>query len=275
MSDILIRKPPPQWKVPAPSLMARVRHKLASHLPVAPFNATSSAPVVSFTFDDVPLSAATEGAALIEEAGARATYYVSGGLMGQRTEDWEVIGPGMVIDLHARGHEIGCHSHSHARADMLSPAAIETDIVRNRQALRAIEPSLTLENFAYPYGQINYGWKKRLNGHFRSSRGIRPRINAGPTDAQFLHAVPLIDREIDEGGIDRAFEQAAKARGWLIFYSHDVTASPSPYGCTPKLLRHALRAAARFGVRIDTVGAALNRIGARISALWLMSLPLI
>jgi peptidoglycan/xylan/chitin deacetylase (PgdA/CDA1 family) len=275
MSDILTRNTPPQWKMAVPSLMARVRHKLASHLPVAPFNATSEAPVVSFTFDDVPLSAATEGAALIEEAGARATYYISGGLMGQRTEEWEVIGPDRMIDLHASGHEIGCHSHSHSRADMLSPAAIEADIARNHQALRAIEPSLPLENFAYPYGQTNYGWKKRLNRHFRSSRGIRPRINAGATDAQFLHAVPLINRDVDEGGVERAFEQAAKAKGWLIFYSHDVTASPSPYGCTPKLLRHALKTAERFGVRIDTVGAALNRIGARISAVWLMSLPLI
>ena len=87
--------------------------------------------------------------------------------------------------------------------------------------------------------------------------------------------MPLINRDVDEGGIERAFEQAAKAKGWLIFYSHDVTASPSPYGCTPKLLRHALKTAERFGVRIDTVGAALNRIGARISAVWLMSLPLI
>jgi hypothetical protein len=40
-------------------------------------------------------------------------------------------------------------------------------------------------------------------------------------------------------------------------------------------MRHALKAAERFGVRIDTVNAALNRIGARISTLWLMSLPLI
>jgi peptidoglycan/xylan/chitin deacetylase (PgdA/CDA1 family) len=276
MSDTLTKNmPPPGWKVAGPSLMARVQHKLATHLPVAPFNASSGAPAVSFTFDDVPVSAATQGAALMEEAGARATYYISGGLLGQRTDEWEVIGADAVIGLHARGHEIGCHSHSHARADMLTPAQIEADIARNHQGLRAIEPSLPLENFAYPYGQTSFAWKKRLNRHFRSSRGIRPRINVGPTDAQFLHSVPLVDREIDEGGIDRAFEQTVKSNGWLIFYSHDVTANPSAYGCTPRLMRHALKAAERFGVRIDTVSAALNRIGARISTLWLMSLPLI
>jgi peptidoglycan/xylan/chitin deacetylase (PgdA/CDA1 family) len=276
MSETLTKKmPPPQGKEALPSLIARVRHKLATHLPVAPFNATSDAPSVSFTFDDVPVSAATQGAGLLEDAGVRGTYYVAGGLLGQTTEEWQVIGPDAVVDLHARGHEIGCHSHSHTRADLMSAAAIEADIARNHQCLRAIESSLPLENFAYPYGQTTYAWKRRLNSHFRSSRSIRPRINMGPTDAQFLHAVPLIDREIDEGGIDRAFETAARDKGWLIFYSHDVTGAPSPYGCTPRLMRHALKAAERFGVKIETVNAALTRIGARISTLWLMSIPLI
>ena len=68
---------------------------------------------------------------------------------------------------------------------------------------------------------------------------------------------------------------AVEGKGWLIFYSHDVAGTPSLYGCTPRLMRHALKAAERFGVQIDTVNAALTRIGARISALWLMSLPLI
>jgi peptidoglycan/xylan/chitin deacetylase (PgdA/CDA1 family) len=276
MSDTLTKKmPPPQGKEAMPSLLARVRHKLATHLPVAPFNATSDTPSVSFTFDDVPVSAATQGADLLEEAGARGTYYIAGGLLGLKTDEWQVIGPEAVIDLHARGHEIGCHSHSHTRADRMSPGAIEADIARNHACLRAIEPSLLLKNFAYPYGQTTYAWKKRLNGHFRSSRSVRPRINSGPTDAQFLHAVPLVDREIDEAGIDRAFETAARDKGWLIFYSHDVATSPSAYGCTPRLMRHALKAAERFGVRIETVNAALTRIGARISTLWLMSIPLI
>ena len=271
MSDILTRKPPPHWKVPAPSLMARVRHKLASHLPVAPFNATSGAPVVSFTFDDVPLSAATEGAALIEEAGARATYYVSGGLMGQRTEDWEVIGPGMVIDLHARGHEIGCHSHSHGRADRMNGAVIQADILRNRALLKGIEPGLPLENFAYPFGLGTLAWKLRLKKHFRSSRSVRPDLNHGATDAQYLNALPLIDRQMDTGRIDRAYEAAARKKAWIIFYSHDVAERPSDYGCRPGLLRYALRAAERFGLKVETVSNALTRIG----QVWLLAMPLI
>lgn len=60
--------------------------------------------------------------------------------------------------------------------------------------------------------------------------------------------MPLIDREIDREGIDRAFDETLDKNGWLIFYSHDVETTPSPYGCSPELLRHALDAAVRRNV---------------------------
>jgi peptidoglycan/xylan/chitin deacetylase (PgdA/CDA1 family) len=259
----LIEKQPPARPEDVPSLLERMRHRLARHVPVAPFNATSDVPSVSFTFDDAPVSAATEGAALLEEAGGRATYYISSGLMGQRDEFWDVVGADGVVDLHARGHEIGCHGHSHARADWMRPDAIEADVLRNRALLKAVEPALPLRNFAYPYGHANLGWKRRLSRHFQSSRSIWPSLNAGSVDSQFLHAAPLINREMDEDALDRAFEAAARRKGWMIFYSHDVARDHSIYGCSPALLRYALNAAARFGVRVETVDAALARLAAR------------
>jgi hypothetical protein len=69
-------------------------------------------------------------------------------------------------------------------------------------------------------------------------------------------------RNIDGEGIDRVYDGLVDANGWLIFYGHDVTAEPSPFGCTPSLLRHALDAAAKRGVAIMTVAGALNAAGA-------------
>ncbi|MCK1513398.1 hypothetical protein IVB22_12640 [Bradyrhizobium sp. 190] len=40
-------------------------------------------------------------------------------------------------------------------------------------------------------------------------------------------------------------DEAQTNNGWLIFYGHDVTDRPSPYGCSPALLAHALEAALR------------------------------
>jgi hypothetical protein len=152
---------------------------------------------------------------------------------------------------------------------------MQADILRNRALLQDIDPSLPLENFAYPYGLSTLAWKNRLKRYFRSSRGIRPCLNEGLTDAQYLHAVPLIDREIDAGGIDRIFAEAARKKAWLIFYSHDVADRPSDYGCSPGVLRHALRSAQRFGLKIETVNAALSRIATRIGQVWLLAMPLV
>jgi len=275
MSALVRKQPPPEDAHPPLGMLARFRHRIASRLTVLPFNATSDTPAVSFTFDDVPVSAGTEGAALLEEAGGRATYYVAGGLLGMQVHHWQVMDADAVVDLHARGHEIGCHSHSHKRADEISTAQFAADIDRNHALLRAVEPSLPLENFAYPYGYANLAWKRQLKGRFASSRGIRPRINHGKTDAQFLQSLPLINREINEGQIDRAFEETARRKGWLIFYSHDVAIGPSDYGCSPRLLRHALKAAESFGVKIETVKAALTRIGGQVGTAWILAFPIL
>jgi hypothetical protein len=46
--------------------------------------------------------------------------------------------------------------------------------------------------------------------------------------------------------------------GWLIFYGHDVTERPSPYGCSPALLAHALEAASRRNFPVLTMAEAMR-----------------
>jgi hypothetical protein len=70
--------------------------------------------------------------------------------------------------------------------------------------------------------------------------------------------MPLIDRQMTRGGIDRAFDEAATNNGWLIFYGHDVTERPSPYGCSPDLLNHALESASRRKIPALTMAEALR-----------------
>ncbi len=133
------------------------------------------------------------------------------------------------------------------------------EIELNRRYLEGLDSSIRLENFAYPYGIASLTRKGQLANTFRSSRGILPGVNSGSIDLHFLRATPLVNDHIDEDGIDRVFDEAIETGGWLIFYGHDVVAKPSPYGCTPNLMRHALRAAARRKLPILTVAEALHR----------------
>jgi peptidoglycan/xylan/chitin deacetylase (PgdA/CDA1 family) len=62
----------PAWS----SLKARIGNRLARHLRPQPFRLRNDGPMVSFTFDDAPISASTRGAGMLEEYDARGTFYV-------------------------------------------------------------------------------------------------------------------------------------------------------------------------------------------------------
>ena len=244
------------------SLGARVSNRLARHLYAAPLQLSDTGPMVSFTFDDVPDSAATIGAPMLEEYDARGTFYIAGGLVDEWSGHWTGISADNIVGLHRKGHEIGCHTFSHTRTTDLGAAAMNAEMEKNRRYLLALAPSIRLENFAYPFGFASVSRKRQLAKAFRSARSILPGVNSGTVDRQFLRSVPLIERYIDCEGIDRAFDEAVAKNGWLIFYSHDVEATPSPFGCSPALLRHALEAASRRKVPILSVAHALRRAGA-------------
>jgi peptidoglycan/xylan/chitin deacetylase (PgdA/CDA1 family) len=248
----------PTW----PALKARVSNRLARHFRAEPLRLSGDAPMVSFTFDDVPLSAATIGASMLEDFGGRGTFYVSGSLVSQSSGHWDGIGADGIVALHRMGHEIACHTFSHRRAIELDAAAMAAEIAQNQRYFRELDASIRLENFAYPYGLASVSLKGQLKDTFRSSRGILPGANSGTIDLQFLRATPLINQHIDESGIERAFDETVATGGWLIFYGHDVASTPSPYGCTPALLRHALDAAKRSNIPLVTVAEALRRAGA-------------
>ena len=245
----------PSWS----NFRARVSNRLARHLFAAPMQLRNKQPMVSFTFDDIPVSAATVGAPMLEDFGGCGTFYIAGGLVNRSTDQGDGIDPDGIVKLRRSGHEIACHTFSHQRAIDLGATAMATELAQNRRFLEGLDASIKLENFAYPYGLATVASKRQLTKSFRSARGILPGVNSGTIDLQFLRSTPLIDKDIDCAGIDRVVDEAVATNGWLIFYTHDVADAPSPWGCTPALLRYALNAAKRCNMPMVSVADALQR----------------
>ena len=241
---------------------AKVSHRLATHVRVDRVRLRNDSPMVTFTFDDLPKSAATTGARILDAHDARGTFYISGGLVGTTSPQWDFVEDDDIMALHARGHEIGCHTFSHRRACDLDAASLADEVERNRRYFASIDPSIEIANFAYPFGYGSIGRKRQLRTTFQSCRSIVPGVNRGTVDLQFLRANPLIDSRIDRGAIDRALAQAQIHNGWLIFYTHDVADEPSPYGCSPALLTYALEAASRRNIPVRNMAEALLCAGA-------------
>lgn len=214
-------------------------------------------PTVSFTLDDIPVSAATVGARLLEERGVRGSFYVSADIAGQDTENYRLACLEQIVALSRAGHEIGCHTAHHLRVGEVGLAAYLRDVDRNAQVLEPLVGKPT--TFAYPFGTMGLRAKMALQNRFDVCRGIHGAIAAGSYDRGRLDAVALENATIGESGIDALLDAAVRREGWLTFYSHDVSREPTRFGVTPELFAYAVDAALRRGCRVDTVRGVLAR----------------
>ena len=244
----------------------RVLRKAARLSRSKPFAMRNTAPLVSFTFDDVPASAYTNGAAILEQNGVRGTFYIAAGTLGKMDKDWQVIDREQVRALHDRGHEIGCHTFSHVGVDTLDARMLDEECRRNREVLRELCAGLDVTNFCYPFGRVSLPRKLQLDDRFDSCRGIFEGINAGVVDLALLRVIELYDRTLTRDKLERALRETRARNGWLIFYTHDVAEPPSWIGSSLRLLQEAIEAVQAENMRCLTIRDALAAIGYRRTA---------
>jgi peptidoglycan/xylan/chitin deacetylase (PgdA/CDA1 family) len=245
------------------SLGTRISHRLSRHIPIHRGLLRNNKSMATFTFDDVADSALTIGADILEEAAIRGTFFISTALFNYRTEHWTVLNAEGVRELHQRGHEIGLHGHAHLPVGSRSASQFADDIKRNRAMLRSIDPNILAENFAYPYGEVALARKIQLGGLVRSSRGVELGVNRGLIDTQNIRIIPLMDAMLSYAELDFYLDMVVDTNGWLVFFTHDVGDSPSPFGVSKRMLHFALEGSLRRGIEISTVSAALDAANIR------------
>lgn len=219
-----------------------------------------SGPIVSFTFDDFPRSAYLCGAPILESYGARATYYVSMSLMNGVNKLGDQFRMEDLWALTQKGHELGSHTFSHLSAQKVDCAEFAQDVERGEEAISNALGRSSSGNFAYPYGAITLRTKRRIGPALRSCRGTCHGLNGPQVDLNLLRANPLYGSISEIKSAQQLIQECAVQRKWLIFYSHDVSRNPSPYGCTPELLETVCSLAAKKRLRFLTVDATLAEL---------------
>ncbi len=242
-------------------LLAGVARKAARHHCSKPFPMHNRGPLVSFTFDDIPESAYDNGAAILEEHDVRGTFYIAAGTCGKKDTHWNVIDRDRISALHKRGHEIGCHTYSHVNVETLNAARMEEECRKNEELLRQLCSDIRLTNFCFPFGRASIQRKLQLQKRFDTCRGIYEGVNFGTIDLGLLRVVEFFDRTLTEEKLQRVLRETRDRNGWLIFYTHDVTNSPSWIGCSPNLLRSTLAAIQSLEMPCFPIRDALKEIG--------------
>ena len=240
---------------------ALVRRQLAIQTPVS---------LISFTFDDFPRSAFLEAGSILTRYGARGTYYASLGLMGTQSTMGPMFQAGDLEELLHLGHEIGCHTFGHCHSWNTPADIYERAIVENQKALTQVLPGITFETFAYPFSAPRLGVKRVAGRHFACCRGggLRARryfphaggqtFNSGVTDLNLLCAVFLEKSTDNPEALKSLIDENARARGWLIFATHDVCERPSRFGCTPGFFEQIVQWSLESGARLLPVVEALE-----------------
>jgi peptidoglycan/xylan/chitin deacetylase (PgdA/CDA1 family) len=242
--------------------LVRLNRLLSRLAPVRSMRLAGGRPIASITFDDFPKSAWTRGGPILARHKARATYYTAGGFCGRAVDGTVFYEAEDLRGLAATGHEIACHGFAHQPTPTLSPKALAADAARNAEFLRPFLNGSAPESYAFPYGLASPRTKKFYAPRFTNVRGVHPGLNSGRADLALLNAISMEKRCWDSEAIARAIIRARHDRAWIIFYTHEVSEDPGPYGSTPAMLSEVLGRLAEARIDIlpmrEAVGAAIG-----------------
>lgn len=235
----------------------RIANRIMRHLPAPGLRVTDTTPLVSFTFDDVPDSAKYKGARILEDNGVRGTFYIAGGLTGQRLAGRTIISTSDCIELARKGHEVGCHTFSHDNVRMLPNDQLVADLDRNSSYF-ASELGIQARNFAFPFNIASPMARRLLTQRYRTCRGGQEGINRGATDPGYLYSVEIRQPDDYVETLTDWVDDLVANPGWLIFFTHDISTTPTPFGCRPEAFERLVKYVIDAGCTVLPVDEALD-----------------
>lgn len=186
---------------------------------------------VSLTFDDARFSQIDYGLPLLDEYGAKATFYVLIRPLEERLDGWK--------RAVANGHEIGNHSLTHpcsgnfpfARERALENYTLDKMRYELQESNNIIKRLLGVRpvSFAYPCGQKFVGRGRNLKSYvpliaeeFLAGRGW---MDEWANDPAFCDMAQLMGMELDGKDFEQVkqlIDRTLSNGGWLVFCGHEI-----------------------------------------------------
>jgi peptidoglycan/xylan/chitin deacetylase (PgdA/CDA1 family) len=242
----------------ARSLARELKTRWLQRFASRPVRIRLEAPLVSLSFDDVPISAIENGLPLLVKHGVKATFYVSLGIQPSGA----FISRDAIREVARDGHEIGCHTYTHYQLSRGSSAGLLADAARSRIALADAMDGRPPRSFSFPFGELSFASKRGLAAHYDSLRSSRDGVNSGLADLNCLRANSLGCASFARDRIDALLDHTSRSGGWLILYTHGICDTPGRWDLTPGMLAGLLSAVADRGLRFVTVAEAVRRVSA-------------
>jgi peptidoglycan/xylan/chitin deacetylase (PgdA/CDA1 family) len=209
--------------------------------------------IISITFDDGYVSE-YNSAIELEEYGWHGVIYFPSGLAGGYFEGIPIMTWEHVSDLQNRGHEIGGHTLTHAKASNLSESEWESEIKQGKDLLE--QHNITVESFAYPYNDINH--TEITKKYYPVQRNVNGGINPINTNETELNGLALTHNNYQEL-LPIYLEDLKLNGGWLVLAIHDVSDNPRPdIDLSPEDLTSILEQIKQSKVPVKTIAEVEN-----------------
>jgi peptidoglycan/xylan/chitin deacetylase (PgdA/CDA1 family)/PKD repeat protein len=220
-------------------------------------SSTSSFPqngMVSIAFDDSLQSQYDYALPLLEAKGVHATFYVISDLVGQSGH----LTVSELQNLQSNGNEIGSHSKTHPDFTGISDAQIQQECSVSKQVLQSY--GLTINNFAYPYGDCNTHTDSIVNQYYRSARSAysHPSYIMQLPTTQFNLLATAGNKQTPITDLQDYVNNVRASKGWAIIVFHDVVPSPGDWQTSTQVLSQFLDYLEANGVEVLTVNQALD-----------------
>lgn len=223
-------------------------------------------PLISFSFDDFPMTAASTGADILNKYNIKGSFYVSLGLLEKEWKNGKMCDVYSIKKLISKNHEIGSHTYTHANAYEDSIETYEKSIIQNENNFKNLFLTNGFETFSFPFGFVSTDTKRIAQKYFRCARTSYRGINIGRIDLNMLKAYPIFDNGEEMELMKSVIDLTVKKKGWLIFYTHDVREEPSSFGCTPNYFGKVVKCSIDSGAKIVTLKEACDIISAPTKA---------
>lgn len=222
--------------------------------PPEPSSAVARDTVVSLTFDD-GYADNYPSAAVLNQYGLRATWYIPSGLVGASGYmTWDQLN-----SLQLAGHEIGGHSLEHTRLDGLPAQELERQVCDDRKNLQL--HGFEAASFAYPFGAYDLAATHMVQQcGYSSARTIAAGPDSiPPVDPFRLGAYPYVVSDTSFSKLQRYVSGVRKdGGGWLILIFHHVCDSCDYFAVRPDVLHRFVpwlaEEQAQGRVKVHTVG---------------------
>ncbi len=217
--------------------------------------------LISFTFDDFPLTAVTNGERILNDFNRKGTYFISLGLLGglsdvglpiARLKDLEKL----ILD----GHEIGDHTYHHLNAFEVDDIKYEESIIKNQEEMLKLFPSYIFKSFAYPFGYLTPSKKRIVRKFYKIARGIEEGYNKSRFDSMLLKSYHLAGDKNRFRLYKNILDKSSEQPSWLIFFTHEVQSNPTEYGCDEELFRSVVEYSLKGGFEILSIKEVFEKL---------------